>query len=250
MTTRKIVAVMGDQHANFRFGLCNPETILDEGDEKIRPSLTYHQKTLWQFYKEDRESLRKLAGSDEIVFFNLGELCHGFRFKSELVSTYPVNQYKIAVANLESLLDMPNIKHVRLLKGTASHEDGPGSAASTVGDMLQLKYKKKDIRVRYHFKTDVDGIDFDYAHHGPGPGIRDWLSGNVLVLYAQSIADKLLKEGKNPPGAILRSHFHQYRLRISSRWARGKLGIRGASLCRAIPTLRTTRGRLPSRPLP
>ena len=60
----------------------------------------------------------------------------------------------------------------------------------------------------YHGKPAYNGLSVDWAHHGPGSGIRNWLKGNVATLYLKSLMYDCLIRHIDPPGLVLRAHVH------------------------------------------
>jgi len=188
---RAILAVMFDTHGGHKLGLCNPDTVLFEEDPETRTLIPYHPAMTpsmtfnWKAQVEDREAIVKLAGEDDIFLVHDGDMTHGNGMVRELISTRQSDQFRIAAANLRPWFKLPNLKKAVFVKGTGVHEFGEGSAAQTVADMLADE--KKPIDVPYHAEAFLDGLKIDLAHHGPPPGVRYWLKGNLLRLYAQSI---------------------------------------------------------------
>jgi len=218
---RVIVALETDKHGGHVLGLCSPDTVLErEGPnrtiQKYHPQLTATQEWLGQVRTENIASLRKLAGHDEIIVFDLGDPVQGNAFPRELVSTRQSDQLKIAFANELPILSLPNVRRAFFVKGTGVHEFGEGSAQATLASMLTAELRKP-IEVMYHAEASIDGFVMDLAHHGPPPGVRNWLRGNVLRLYTQSIMDECLKSEKPPPNFLARGHYHQFVTEVVTR---------------------------------
>lgn len=210
---RVILVALSDTHGGNKLGLMPPDVVLHQQgrDGKMidySPEPTDSQLFLWEKYQEWILSIKRLAGNDEVVIIHNGDLTHGNKYPVELVSTRMSDQISIACSNLSRLLDFPNVKMVRLTTGTGAHNFGEGSADFLVGDMLQTFSPENDIETVYHGLLDIDGYIVDYAHHGPGPGIRDWLRGNVARFYLRDIVYRELRAGKRPPNLILRAHVH------------------------------------------
>ncbi|GAG09406.1 unnamed protein product, partial [marine sediment metagenome] len=99
---------------------------------------------------------------------------------------------------------------MRLVYGTESHEFGQGTAPELVAAQLRLALPGRDIKTVRHGLFDIDGVVFDCAHHGSGPGSRAWLRGNIARYYTRSLMmDDLLAE-KKPPRVVLRAHYHTH----------------------------------------
>lgn len=225
---RVIAAAISDTHSNHKLGLLNPETVLFQEDPSTKklvpwkPKLLPTQDWLWECFQEDRAKVDALAGSDEIVLIHDGDMCQGANGNGrELVSSRLSDQFAMARDTLMPWFKMPQVRRGVFLKGTGYHEMGEGSAAMTVGEMLSAK-TGKPIEVPYHATAEIAGLRFDLAHHGPPPGIRNWLRGNVLRLYTQSLMDDALKEGEAPPDVVLRGHYHQLASETVTRRARGR----------------------------
>lgn len=220
---RTIVAVRSDLHGNHRLGLLNPDTNLQyEGvDGKItpwQPKPLASQEVLWGFAEEDRLAVAELAKGDEIVLFDLGDLGHGagngYSNNKELISTRVADEIEIAAMLYEPWLRMKNITTLRLFKGTAFHEGGQGSLAMAVASVLSGRFPRVNTQAQYHALDTIHGVTFDLAHHGPPPGLRAWLRGNVLELYTRSLMMDEILAGRRPPDVVLRGHYHQWATRV------------------------------------
>jgi hypothetical protein len=152
-----------------------------------------------------------LAEKDDIFVMHLGDATHGNHYgDKELVSTRLADHYAIAKDNMSFWLDEPQVKYLSMIKGTGVHEWGQGSTTAILADALKEKYRNKRIEMCGHSYLTAFGVDFDLAHHGPSPGIRNWLRGNVLRLYVRSLMMDDIMAGKRPPDIIVRGHFHDY----------------------------------------
>lgn len=221
---RAIAIAFGDQHGGHLLGLLNPETRVKlemPTGEKYWHYFTLNepQKHLWDVYTWGIEETKKLAGKDPIVVFELGDLTQGKKYISQWVSTRSSDQIYIAEANMLPWFKLKNVVAVRLVKGTDSHGFGEGSADLTVEGLLQRRYPKKDIETLFHGLATIHGLDIDYSHHGPHPGTRNWLKGNVARYYLRSAMMDEVMLGNKPPGLYIRGHYHSYveeYLRISN----------------------------------
>lgn len=172
--------------------------------------MTPYQELLWDIHVEHLNTVAKFANGDEIILLHDGDLTRGMKYIENWVTSKLSDQILIAYYNLKPWLNMPNVKHVRLSKGTGVHVFGEGSSETIVAEILKKEYKETDISVVYHGLMNIDEVEIDYAHHGPHPGSRDWLKGNVAQLYLKDLMYRLLKRGKKPPSLILRAHYHTY----------------------------------------
>lgn len=232
---RSIFASLGDTHGNSKVGLLNPEATLheevplfeedDEEDEveliPYTPTLTLAQKRLWGDYTEDLTALAEVAAGDPVDVLHGGDLAQGSKHWGELVSTRAADMIEIAAANLRPILDLKesgklNLRNFWIAKGTGAHTEGEGSLELVVAKLLSAEYDFK-VKVAYHYLLDIDGYMVDASHHGPGPGIRNWLRGNILQLYTLSLMMDELDAGRRPPDLVIRHHFHQYVRRWSTK---------------------------------
>jgi hypothetical protein len=212
---RSIVVWFSDTHAGSCYALMNPEVVLYREDEQgnpdpWRPAPTKIQEYLWNCYEQDIQSVKALAGGDRIILVHNGDIMQGLKWCSELVSTREADQVLIAEANLEPWLRLPNVKALRLTQGTGVHGFGEGSSDRELLAILEAKYPERNIATTRHGLLVVDDVYFDYAHHGPTPGIRNWTTGNVLRHYTRSLMLDELVAGRMPPRVVIRSHYHAY----------------------------------------
>lgn len=210
---RKILAVMNDSHGGHSLGLMNPDvTLFDEDADgnpiPWKPKPTRTQEDLWKLYLDCIRKIYAIAGTDEIVVIHNGDECMGNKYPNRLVSSRISDQVLIAVANLGMWLQVPNVQKMRLGIGTGAHDFLDGSSTILVQQQLSALYPKKDVQVGYHGLANVAGVTVDYAHHGPFPGSREWLRGNVCRYYLQSLMLAELDRGSTPPDLVLRGHYH------------------------------------------
>lgn len=212
---RRIVAVLSDTHAGHRLGLMPPDlTLYDEAPDgtlaAYTPKQTAVQKWLWRCYRDDIVNVVALADSDPITVIHNGDLTWGRKYATELVSTRASDQFLIAAANLQPWLELPNLTAMRLSHGTGAHGYQEGTDVALVSELLRARHPSADVGVCRHGLAEVDGLLLDYAHHGPPPGSRNWLTGNNLRYYIRSLMMDELLRGRTPPRVVLRAHYHQY----------------------------------------
>lgn len=213
--TRSIVAVIADLHGGFEYGLLNPETILPKegkngGDTKYIPCLTESQEWLWECYTKDLADLERLAGNDRIVAILNGDMLQGNKHPSMLVSNRMSDQVVIGQYNLAPLFSIKSVKVARFSIGTSAHNFGEGSGEFLVVDKIKSEHQEINVGVQYHALLEVDGFLLDCAHHGPYPGSREWLRGNVARLYLKDIMIRAAGKGERLPNAVIRAHYHNY----------------------------------------
>ena len=160
-----------------------------------------------------------MAGRDEIVVFVVGDPTHGTKYAQGLIADVSRSDQRIiAATNLKPLIRLPNVRIARLFTGTAAHV-WPGSADAKVAWKLQADYPAKDIESVHHSRTKIDGVWFDAAHHGPHPGSRDWLKGNVALYYLRDRVYRDRRMGKVPARVYIRGHRHTWvPVTLNDRW--------------------------------
>lgn len=226
VSQRVILAAISDTHAGHKLAMMNPETILYDEDEDgnlkpWRPQPGPSQEAIWPWHLEDVGRVADLADGCPIVLVHHGDIIQGGNGKGrELVSSRIADQEEIAWRNLDPWLALPNLERIVLIKGTGYHELEEGSGALSIASRLRAAGRKVD--VPYHYRPTIAGVQCNLAHHGAPPGVRNWLRGNILRLYTQSIMDDCLVDGKEPPALLLRGHYHQYVTEIVTRRARGR----------------------------
>lgn len=209
---RKILVVLSDTHGGEKRALMSPEVELEDEEPDgtlvpYTPELTASQKYLWEKYTKDIDSVKRLAGKDEIVVIHNGDINHGNKYMDGLVSTRISDQIRIGVANMFPWLRLKSVKTMRLACGTGAHDFGEGSAEYIIASILKETFKK-DVIGLYHGLATIAGLRTDYAHHRTSAGIRNWLRGNIFRLYIKSQMMDELDAGDTPPDIIAGAHFH------------------------------------------
>jgi len=235
---RRIVVILADTHAGHKLSLMPKEVKLLDIDERGKPKTwtprqTATQRWLDKCYTKDMESVKQLAGESEIVVVHAGDITWGRTYPDNLVSGKEMDQYKIAEANMRPWLELDNVKVMRLIHGTASHEFGHGTANEVVASQLQAEYSEKSILAIRHLVFTVEGVSFDVSHHRPSKGIRVWTSGNQLRYYLRSLMLKEILSGHTPPRAVIGAHFHTYKHEMVEVEEGGQLWKSDIYLCPA-----------------
>ena len=212
---RRIVAFIADTHGGHKLALCNPAARWeDEGADGERtwsgPTLTSTQEWLWDRYTEHLGRVIEFAHGDEVTLIHNGDITWGVKYPEQLVSSRIDVQPVIGYYNLLPWLEHENVKTVRLIHGTPSHEFGMGSSSRQVAQMLSMGFSDRDIATSRHGLFSVMGQGFDCAHHGPTAGIRQWTSGNQLRYYLKSLMNDEILRGRTPPRVVARAHYHTY----------------------------------------
>lgn len=185
----------------------------DEGpdgeDVPYHPKLREVQKYLWDCYTKDLNNVKRLVGHDPIVIIHSGDITHGDKYPSGLVTTREADQPIIATWNMKPWLELPGLRSVRIMFGTEAHSLGEGSAEILIVNALRALRPDVSIKARRHGLFTVGGARFDVAHHGAYPGSRTWLKGNVARYW---LRDRMMQEilaGRQPPDVYLTAHYHE-----------------------------------------
>lgn len=206
-----------DTHAGHKLGLCSPDTTLYDEDAEgdlvpYNPPLTETQKYLWDLQSKAIERAKQLIGKSPALLFFVGDLAHGNKYPQQLVSTRISDQVIIAAANLKPWYESGIVfDAVRIVKGTAAHNLGEGALEILLTEQLKALYPTTNTRCLYHGLVTVGkSFDVDYAHHGPGVGIRAWTRENVARFYLRDMIARNAKRFKVPPQLVVRAHCHSY----------------------------------------
>lgn len=216
MTKRTWVVSLGDSHCGLKYGMLMPETIYHEKGPTgelvpYRPEMTETQKLLLRIYEDGIQSVRELAQDDDIVVIHGGDICHGNRHPDQLQTTRVSDQAFAGADVLKRWAQIPNVRAIRIAMGTDAHNIGEGSLELLVSEMVNQAHPAHNVKISTHWKLDIAGVTFDVAHHGPGPGMRFWTSGNVFSLYVRSLVDTdIIELGEEPVDVVLRYHTHTY----------------------------------------
>ena len=210
---RVVLAVISDTHAGHKYSLMPPgvELFQEASDGDLtpwKPSPTASQRYLWQVYTAGVDLVRELAGEDDVILIHNGDACQGIKYPQELVSTRLADQTIIALENFKPWFELPTLKAIRIALGTGAHTFGEGSAEIELAYMLKLGHPNFDVKAMHHGAPVVNGCRVDFAHHGPYPGSREWLKGNVARYYLRDIAMREILRGSPPPRLVIRAHYH------------------------------------------
>lgn len=206
---RRLLALFSDTHGGHKLSLMNPETwLLDADMQPYQPQLSAMQRWLWANYQDDLANVERLANGDRIDVLHVGDMTWGAAHIEGVVSTRMADQIIIGEANLEPWLALPNVASMTLITGTDSHELGESSTPILAARDLQRVHLQASVTVTHHLLAEVDGYSIDAAHHGPTKGKREWLDGNELRRYGQSMQREEVLAGNTPPNLVVRAHTH------------------------------------------
>jgi len=209
-----VLAITSDQHCGSTVALCPPTIALDDGGE-------YHaskaQQWLWQGWRAywDRVAeLRAEYDADLYAVFN-GDLVDGNHHgTTQILSGNPNAQAAVVDACMKVPLAL-NPDRLWFIRGTDAHVGQSGNAEERIASGLS-KDKRPVVRdetrgtaSHWHVKLDVQGVRFDFAHHGR-VGTRPWTKPNVTANLAAEIFYDHAASGQQHPHLAVRSHMHQW----------------------------------------
>lgn len=205
-TNRAILIAESDQHGGNSLGLLNPETVLlSKNKKKYKPELSETQKNLWEIREWGRKEVLHLANGSPIVLMEIGDVNQGMIFD---VDNTLASQVEIATMNIMPWLSAKNLIAIRVDSGTATHSFGHGDAEELLIARINDKKPNIDAQIVDHGLSEIFGVQIDHAHHGPQIGSREWLKGNVALLYLRDQMMKDILRGRIPPQLYLRGHYH------------------------------------------
>ena len=212
---RHVLAVVSDTHCGGTTALCPDRITLDDGGEYVASKA---QRWLWgrwqQFWGSVRDVRDAVKGTKLIVVCN-GDLTDGDHHKtSQILSGNPTAQAAVVNAALAAPLAL-RPHRLLFIRGTEAHV-GP-SAAFEERIALGLHKDKRPVLLEaetgnashWHAKLDIQGVRFDFAHHGR-VGQRPWTKPNVVLNLAAEIFMDHARTGRPHPHIAVRSHMHQY----------------------------------------
>ncbi len=211
--SRTILALIADLHCGHKLALCPPGiTLHDEAADgqlmPYTPQLTASQKYLWTLYQGGITATLNFARGDPVMVVCNGDLTQGSKHPEGLMTTRMSDQIDIGVACLAEWLRRPGVTGLRLAAGTSAHNFGEATADILASTHLQATYPRHSVSVCYHGLMTYNGLAVDYAHHGPHPGSRTWLAGNIARFYLRDLMLREITAGRIPPGLVLRAHYH------------------------------------------
>ena len=215
---RRVVVIQSDPHAGHRLGLCNPKTLVervdDDGDWCEVPlldlpgtGLTETQERLWRIHREHVDNAIQIADGCRLDVLQAGDSTSGVKYPAGNMAVEPVDQIAIAAANLEPWRGYGRLGAMRFFSGTPAHSR---LGLMTAEAILAGKMRDAgiDAKALHHARLTVEGKRFDVAHHGPPPGSRTWLEGNVARYYLRSAVWEDRALGLEPADYYVRGHYH------------------------------------------
>lgn len=211
---RQIVGFSADTHCGHKLGLLNPDTTLWQEmpgaePEPYKPNPTATQTVLWPEWETNLAKMQEWANGDEEIAILVGDITSGNKHPDGNMSTRISDQIMIAYDCLLTWAMHKELQKMRLVSGTGAHDFGESSSDILVSKMLR-DVTGKDVNLLGHALLNIGGVVMDVAHHGPPPGSRSWLHGNVARYYLKDMMFREVLAGRRPPRLYVRAHVHTY----------------------------------------
>lgn len=209
-----VLAISSDHHCGSTVALCPPTIGLDDGGEYAASKA---QRWLWQSwlaFNARVAAVREEHKAELYTVFN-GDLVDGNHHgTTQILSGNPAVQAAVVNAVMRPVLDL-NPDRMWFIRGTDAHVGQSGTAEERIASGLSkdkrpvVRDEARDTASHWHVKLDVQGVRFDFAHHGR-VGTRPWTKPNVTANLAAEIFYDHAATGQPHPHLAVRSHMHQW----------------------------------------
>lgn len=209
-----VIAVTSDLHCGSTVALCPPVIHLDDGGE-YRASKA--QLWLWENWRDfwgRVDAQRKTLGASLYQVYN-GDMTEGDHHKTtQILSGNPTAQATVVNEVMRVPLALKP-EGIIVVRGTEAHV----GASACYEERIASGLRKDGYKVlvddatgnasHWHFEMDVQGVRFDFAHHGR-VGARPWTKPNAVHALAMEIFYNAAANERPFPHLAVRSHMHQY----------------------------------------
>ena len=209
-----VIAVTSDLHCGSTVALCPPVIHLDDGGE-YRASKA--QLWLWENWRDfwgRVDAQRKALNASLYQVYN-GDMTEGDHHKTtQILSGNPTAQATVVNEVMRVPLALKP-EGIIVVRGTEAHV----GASACYEERIASGLRKDGYKVlvddatgnasHWHFEMDVQGVRFDFAHHGR-VGARPWTKPNAVHALAMEIFYNAAANERPFPHLAVRSHMHQY----------------------------------------
>lgn len=219
-----VIAVTSDQHCGSSVALCPPKIELDDGGEYVASK---SQRWLWQNWLDFWQRVRRVRDKEKALLYQMwnGDLTEGSHHGStQILSGNSSVQSQVVAAAMRVPLDLEPDK-LWVIRGTEAHVGHSAEGEEKIADGLSrdtyengagkrvkrpiVRDLDTDTASHWHAKLEVQGVRFDFAHHGR-IGQRPWTKPNVTMNLAAEIFYEHAAREEPYPHIAVRSHFHTF----------------------------------------
>jgi len=207
-----LVAAVADIHGGSSLAPCPAEGARLADGHKVLPGK--HQRWLWGkwvgFWDATRAWRQELQA--QLVLVIVGDAADGpgHHGTTQQMSNEP-NAHKYIVERIFSVPRALHPKATYMVRGTAAHSGG--ESAPYEEDLAQqlrcVRDTKTGLWSRWHLRLELNGVLFDFQHHGR-MGTRPHTRQNVMSLLAHQIWMEHRLRNKRAPDVAFRAHQHQF----------------------------------------
>jgi hypothetical protein len=209
-----LIAITSDQHAGSTVALCPPTIDLDDGGAYTASKA---QRWLWEDWLSFWQRVERVREKEKAKLYQVfnGDLTDGNHHgTTQILSGNSSVQAHVVSECMKVPLELAPDK-MWFIRGTEAHVGKSAEGEEKIADGLR-RDKRPIVRDRdtntsshWHAKLEVDGVRFDFAHHGR-MGQRPWTEQNVVNNLAAEIFYEHAERGEPHPHFAIRSHHHRY----------------------------------------
>lgn len=206
-----VIAVVSDLHCGSTVALCPPSIRLDDGGEYVASKAQLWVWRNWLDFWQKVDTQRTSKRADLYIVVN-GDATEGsHHHTTQILSGNPTAQAAVVDACLRVPLALKPDR-IWFIRGTEAHVGPSGAYEERIANGLKKDgypvVVSEGTASHWHAKLDVQGVRFDFAHHGR-VGTRPWTKPNVTANLAAEIFMDHARHGIPHPHLAVRSHMHQ-----------------------------------------
>lgn len=213
-TAAVVIAVRSDVHAGSTVAVCPPRISLDDGGYY---EASKAQRWLWEKWGAFTDRVAQVREAHHAALYDVynGDLVDGDHHgTSQILSRNPNAQAAVLAEVMRGPLALGPDK-IWIIRGTEAHVGGSASAEERYADGLRrdkrpvVPDEATGTASHWHARLDIQGVRFDFAHHGR-VGTRPWTEGTGPATLAAEIFYNHARDSIPHPHIAVRSHFHQF----------------------------------------
>lgn len=209
-----VIAITSDQHCGSTVALCPPKIQLDDGGEY---SASKAQLWLWQNWTDFWKRVEMVRDREKAKLYQVynGDITDGNHHgTTQILSGNSSVQGMVVNACMKAPLDLKPDK-MWFIRGTEAHVGKSAEGEEKIADGLRrnknpvVADEDTGTASHWHAKMEIQGVRFDFAHHGR-IGQRPWTKPNVTANLAAEIFYEHCAREEPHPHIAVRSHFHTH----------------------------------------